>query len=154
MTKLFNMKIMPIFYKSCGYARVEIQIKINRIRSFIIKEISPFFNFCQPNNTRGSYFVLSATLPQHEYSIFRSRRWICLGTLLGNAATHRRHRVLVHNILHTPVRHQFTITLTSAERRRCCPKGKGYIIIPICWFVCLLAILRENAWTDFIKVAG
>ena len=64
------------------------------------------------------------------------------------------HRVMAHSVLHIPVRYPFTITFTSAEKLRLCSKGKGYVFIPICWFVCLLAILRESAWTDFMKVAG
>ena len=44
---------------------------------------------------------------------------------------------------------QISIIFTSAERRKLCSKGNVYVFIPICWLVCLLAILRENAWTDF-----
>ena len=76
------------------------------------------------------------------------------GTLLGNVATHRRHRVLVDAVLHIPVSYPFIIIFTSAERRRLFSKGKGYVFIHICWFVCLLAISQENKWTDFMKVAG
>ena len=44
---------------------------------------------------------------------------------------------------------QISIIFTSTERRKLCSKGNVYVFIPTCWFVCLLAILRENAWTDF-----
>ena len=104
------------------------------------KTFRHMYNFCQPNHSCGSYFVLSATLPQYEYSVFRSRSWICLGTLLGNAATHIRHRVLVHSVLHIPVRYPFTNISTSVERRGLCSIGKGYVLIIICWFVCLVRL--------------
>ena len=43
---------------------------------------------------------------------------MCLGTLLGNTATHRGHCLLVHSVLHTIIRYLFSIILPPPKGER------------------------------------